>query len=84
MSNKNGKWWLAVVIVCCLSPAAFADWGNGHDVFRAPERGCDPHSRERCQQVPEGGSAAIYLLGAGLTCFGAMFLRSKVAKPTQS
>jgi len=33
--------------------------------------------------VPEGGSTAIYLLGAGLTCFGAMFLRSRLAKPTQ-
>jgi hypothetical protein len=36
------------------------------------------------QQVPEGGSAAIYLIGAGLTCFGAMFLRSRAANPAQS
>jgi hypothetical protein len=28
-------------------------------------------------------SAASLLLGAGLTCFGAMFLRSRFAKPTQ-
>jgi hypothetical protein len=27
-------------------------------------------------------SAASLLLGAGLTCFGAMFLRSRFAKPT--
>ncbi len=33
--------------------------------------------------MPEGGSTAIYLFGAGLTCFGAMFLRSKLAKSTQ-
>ena len=35
------------------------------------------------KHLPEGGSTAIYLLGAGLTCFGAMFLRSKLAKPAQ-
>jgi hypothetical protein len=81
MSTSRGKWWLSALIVCCLTPAAFAEWG--------PDRGCDPHPREGChhqqfQQVPEGGSTAIYLLGAGFTCFAAMFLRSRVAKPTQS
>ncbi len=35
-------------------------------------------------RVPQGGSGVIYLLGAGLACFGAMFLRSKLAKPSQS
>jgi hypothetical protein len=72
MNNKNGKWWLAAVVICCLAPAAFAD------------QGFNPHSRKKPkQQVPEGGSTAIYLLGAGLTCFGAMFLRSKLEKPAQ-
>ena len=75
MNNRNGKWWLAVAL-CCLAPMAFADRGRNQL--------CDPHSRKACQQAPEGGSAAIYLLGAGLTCFGAMFLRSRIAKPTQS
>ena len=74
MNNKYGKFLLAVVALCCLAPAAFADRDHG-----------DRHSRrEDCQPVPEGGSTAIYLLGAGLTCVGAMFLRSKVAKPAQS
>jgi hypothetical protein len=77
MNNKNGKFLLAVVALCCLAPAAFADRDHRH--------GCDDrHSRRDCQKVPEGGSTAIYLLGAGLTCVGAMFLRSKVAKPAQS
>jgi hypothetical protein len=77
MNNKNRKWLLAVVALCCLAPAAFADRDHG--------RGCDDrHSRRDCRQMPEGGSTAIYLLGAGLTCVGAMFLRSKVAKPAQS
>ena len=68
-SNRNGKWWLVVVALCCFAPAAFADQAP----LRKPKR-----------HVPEGGSTAIYLLGASLTCFGAMFLRSRIAKPTQS
>jgi hypothetical protein len=71
MNNKNGKWWLAAVVICCLAPAAFAD------------RGFNPQLNKPKQQVPEGGSTAIYLLEAGLTCFGAMFLWSKLAKPAQ-
>ncbi len=74
MSSKSGRWLLAVVALCCLAPAAFAH----HD------RGCDSYSLKNCRQVPEGGSTAIYLLGAGLTCFGAMLVRSRVAKRTQS
>jgi hypothetical protein len=77
MKNSKAKWWLAAIVICCLAPGAFADHGRGRD------HGCDPRSRSRCQQVPEGGSTAIYLLGAGLTCFGAMFLRSRTAKPAQ-
>jgi len=71
MNNKSGKWWLAAVVICCLAPAAFAD------------QGFNPQSKKPKRQVPEGGSTAIYLLEAGLTCFGAMFLRSKLAKPAQ-
>ena len=71
MNNKNGKWLLAVVALCCLAPAAFATPAT-------------PLPCAACKvQVPEGGSPAIYLLGAGLTCFGAMFLRSRFVKPTQ-
>lgn len=75
MSNGKSKWWLALIAICCLAPAAFADE-------------CSPHDKDQnkhCpQQVPEGGSAAVYMLGAGLTCFGAMYLRSKVARTMQS
>lgn len=73
MSKK--KWWLAAMLIVCLAPGALAE--------REHERGCGKHKKD-CQAVPEGGSGAIYLLGAGLTCFGAMFLRSRVAKPAQS
>jgi hypothetical protein len=68
-NHRNGKWWLAVVALCCLAPAAFANHGS---------------QRKPKHQVPEGGSTAIYLLGAGLTCVGAVFLRSRIAKPAQS
>jgi hypothetical protein len=78
MKATNRNWLLLVVLLASfMVPTAFANGG----------RGCDPHQRG-CQQqpqpVPEGGSSAIYLLGAGLTCFGAMFLRSKIGKPAES
>jgi hypothetical protein len=75
MNNKNWKWLLGVVALCWLAPAALAQSSTGP---------CPVGST--CSTpvaVPEGGSTAIYLLGAGLTCFGAMFLRSRLAKPTQ-
>jgi hypothetical protein len=75
MKNGKGKWWLAAIVICCLAPGAFAH--HGHD------GGCDGKRSRDCRNVPEGGSTAIYLLGAGLTCFGAMFFRSRMAKPEQ-
>jgi hypothetical protein len=77
MSKSKGKWWLAIVVVCCLAPGALARREPPCDHDRDDPRSCR-------QSVPEGGSAAGYLLGAGLTCFGAMFLRSRVSKPSQS
>jgi hypothetical protein len=78
MKNTNRKWLLTMLVACFLVATAFADRG----------RGCNPYQRGGCQQqpqpMPEGGSGAIYLLGAGLTCFGAMFLRSRIGKPAQS
>lgn len=79
MKNSNAKWLLAAVVaVCCLAPAAVADRDRG----RGGDK-CDPRW-QKCVQAPEGGSTAIYLLGVGLTCAGAMFFRSKLAKRTQS
>jgi hypothetical protein len=77
MKNTSRKWLLAGAVLCVFIPTAFANQG----------RGCDPHYLRGCQQqqpMPEGGSSAIYLLGAGLTCFGAIFLRSRVTKRAQS
>jgi len=75
MKNRKSKWWLAAVAMCCLAPAALAQCHMGNPCVDPPK----PSTA-----VPEGGSTAIYLLGAGLTCFGAMFLRSRLAKPRQS
>ncbi len=82
MKKFNGRWWLALVVICYLSPvAAVASWGPGHD--HGPAQGRDPRW-QNCVQAPEGGSNAVYLRGAGLTCFGAMLLRSRIMKQTQS
>ena len=75
MNNKNWKWLLGVVALCWLAPAAFATTSPGPCAVGA--------TCAAPVAMPEGGSTAIYLLGAGLTCFGAMFLRSKLAKRTQ-
>lgn len=64
MKNVHRKWWLAVVMVLCLVPAASAK--NKHK-----------------KQLPEGGSAVVYLLATGITCLGAMVVRSRFATPKQ-
>jgi hypothetical protein len=46
------------------------------------KKGCtaiDAHGK-KCRQVPEGGSAAAYLLIAGSTCLAAMCVRSRSNK----
>jgi hypothetical protein len=43
-------------------------------------QGCTPGScpgQEFLQVMPEGGSAVLYMIFAGLTCFGAMFFRTR-------
>ena len=68
---EKGKWLRVLFVVCCLSCAAFAKNDKCH-----PKKDC-------VVQVPEGGYAAVYLLGAGLTCVGAMLVRSRLAKPAK-
>ena len=75
MKNMNGKWWLALVALLCVTPSAFA----------APRVGrCDDRRNRDCRPVPEGGSGMIYLLGAGITCAGAILIRSRESKPKQT
>lgn len=80
MRSLNRKWWLAAVALLCLAPATL----GAKPIIKPIDRGCQPRSAKRCQQVPEGGSALIYLLGVGITCAGAMLIRSRVATPSQS
>jgi hypothetical protein len=70
MRNTNRKWWLAVMAVLLLMPVASAEPKDKKHHHR--------HS------VPEGGSALVYVLGAGMTCLGAMAVRARSARPKQS
>jgi hypothetical protein len=75
MMTVRRKWWLGAALLLCLVPSSFA--GKPHK--------CDKNGPDwKCQKVPEGGSAAIYLLGAGITCLGAMFIRSRASKRSLS
>jgi hypothetical protein len=80
----NRKWWLALVALLYMIPGAYAKPDRGAYGLTTADRAqrCDDRhwSANKCQQVPEGGSAAVYLLGAGITCLGAMFLRSRASK----
>ena len=65
--------WLAKIPLN-LTPGQFANF-----VILTP-KGCTPGScpgQEFFEVVPEGGSAAMYLLFAGLACFGAMLFRPR-------
>ena len=76
MKSLSRKCLLAVVALLCMAPASFANKPN------KDKDKCRPGVN--CQQLPEGGSAAIYLLGAGITCLGAMLIRSRETKTKQA
>ncbi len=71
MGKVVGSWWLGAFV--CFMPAALMASG-----------GKCGSAVSNCQQVPEGGSTAIYLIGAGATCLVAMFVRSRLSKRTVS
>ena len=77
MKNMTRKCLLGLVVLLSLASATFA--GQVEDRGRK----CDPKHPKGCQdqQLPEGGSSLAYVLGAGVTCLGAMIVRSRVAKP---
>ena len=72
MRKTNQKWWLTLIVLLFLLPAASAT------PFK-PKPRHKPH-----WNVPEGGSALVYVVGAGMTCLGAMVVRSRSARPGQS
>jgi hypothetical protein len=55
-------------------------YGNGGYGNGGNGGGCGSgqgYGNEKCKAMPEGGAALMYLLLAGLSCLGAMFLRSR-------
>jgi len=77
MTIINRKWWLTAMALLLLAPVASAA------VLRPKPKPLPPPPLRRCN-VPEGGSALVYVLGAGVTCLGAMVVRSRSARPEQS
>lgn len=69
MRRINRKWWLTSVALLLLLPAASAT------AFKPKQK--------RNLDVPEGGSALVYVLVAGMTCLGAIAVRSRSARPKQ-
>ena len=65
--------WLLIMLLLSVAPVALAERGG--------RNGCDQkHPPKKCQQVPEGGSTLMYVLGAGMTCLGAVYIRSRASK----
>lgn len=76
----NPKRWLAVgaltLAMCALSVAKPVK-DNKH---KGDHGGDDWCRTAKCQQVPDGGSTAGYLLTAGAVCLGALFVHSRRQK----
>jgi hypothetical protein len=76
MMKSSYRTLILAVLLLLMVPAAFAK--------KPKEDKCDQRRDRRCEQVPEGGSAAIYLVGAGITCLGAMVIRSRSLGTSQA
>jgi hypothetical protein len=89
--------YVAVVALFCFGPGAVAQTAlsnlvstavvtRSSGVFMLNPIKDDEGDRHKKKHVgaPEGGSAAQYLLLAGFTCFGAMFLRRRQARNGRS
>jgi hypothetical protein len=62
----NRKWWLTALTLLLVLTSATAS---------------NAKPKKKQWNVPEGGSALVYVLGAGITCLGAMVVRSRSARP---
>jgi hypothetical protein len=76
MKGMNRKWCLALVLLCLAATTACPTQDEA--TLKNNQR-----SKENLK-VPEGGSSLVYVLGAGVTCLGAMLVRSRSAKPKKS
>ena len=82
MIREPKKWMLIGALVLLTPVLAVAQSGSRH---KGGGGGCggDGWNRDRykpCQQVPDGGSSDAYLIAAGATCFGAMFVRFRKSR----
>ncbi len=79
MKTVKRRWWLTLVTLLSLASTTLAGAVD-------KDKKCDPKHPKGCpqQQVPEGGSTLAYVLGAGVACFGALLIRSRIAKPKAS
>jgi len=71
VKSSTNKWLLGAIVLLCLVPSTLA--------AKPKDKGCDPRRDRRCQQVPEGGSALVYVLGAGVAGLAAVVSRSRMA-----
>jgi hypothetical protein len=72
---RDPKRWLIIGALALLTPVfSLAQHAE------KPTKGCSSWDTRKCQQVPDGGSTAGYLLAVGATCIGAMVLRSRSRK----
>lgn len=77
MKSMNRKWWLALALLCLAATTACPT--------EDAEKAKNNHQQSKKNlTVPEGGSSLVYVLGAGVTCLGAMLVRSRSAKPKES
>jgi hypothetical protein len=75
---RSHRRWLAVGALVLFMPVfALAKHDDKHKGC-SNDRGRDSRP---CQSVPDGGSAAAYLLAAGAMSVGAIFVRSQLRKP---
>jgi len=77
MQNMGAKWWVVLVVFLSLAPAIFAVQDRSPLRRGGPKPIGDPIPRREALGVPEGGCSLVYVLGAGVTCVGAILLRSQ-------
>lgn len=76
---RDPKRWLLIGALALLTPTlAVAQHGDKHGGGGCDNR--DSRNSRGCQPVPDGGSAAGYLLAVGASCLGAIVLRSRSSK----
>jgi len=77
MKSMNRKWWLALALLSLASTTACP-------VEDAEKPKNNHQQSKKYRTVPEGGSSLVYVLGAGVTCLGAMLVRYRSVKPKES